>query len=271
MRHAVAFIISVSLALGQSPAFEVASVKPAKPGETGGRLQFLPGGRFVVTNVALIYIVQNVYKLRDYQVVGDPRWMAIINDGYSARYNIEAKAADAATEDQMREMAKALLAERFQLKVHRETRDLSVYALIPAKNGIKLQPSKDDAKAGLGGAILLMDRGWIQGNRISMTSLVQMLSRSVDRPVVDQSGFPEPFDFRLTWTPDTGAASDATADGLCPASFAQGQERLGLKSQTWDCPSIFTAVQDQLGLKFEPQKSPTEVLVIDHVERPSEN
>lgn len=271
MRHAVAFIVSVSLALGQSPAFDVASVKPAKPGETGGRLQFLPGGRFVVTNVALIYILQNVYKLRDYQIVGDPRWMAIINDGYSARYNIEAKAADAATEDQMREMAKALLAERFQLKVHIDTRDLFVYALIPAKAGIKIQPAKEDGKARFSGAILAMDRGWIQGNHVSMTSLIQMLSRSVDRPVVDQSGFSDPFDFRLTWTSDTGAASDATADGLCPASFAQGQERLGLKPQTWSCPSIFTAVQDQLGLKFEPQKRPTEVLVIDHVERPSEN
>lgn len=271
MRYAAACALMASLGFSQTGAFDVASVKPAPPGETGGRIQFLPGGRFSATNVPLNYLIQQIYALRDFQIAGDPRWMAILADGYSARYYIEAKAADSATEDQMREMVKALLADRFQLKVHKEARELPVYALLPAKGGIKLQTAKNSGGPPGTGPILLMDRGWIQGSNVRVEAVIQQLSRSLPRPVVDKTGFTEPFDFRLTWTPDTGTAPDTPADGICPASFAPLQERLKLKPEQWSCPSIFTAVQDQLGLKLEPQKDPTEVLVIDHVERPSAN
>ena len=121
------------------------------------------------------------------------------------------------------------------------------------------------------GALTFVDKGWIQGHAVEMETLLQILTRNTDRPVIGKTGFTEPFDFRLTWTPDTGAASDAASDELCPASFAQAQEELGLKPEAWSCPWIYTAVQDQLGLKLDPQKQPTEVLVIDHVERPSAN
>lgn len=264
-------IATATVLLAQAPAFEVASVRPANPGEPG-RIQFLPGGVFRATDMPLNYLILMIYQLRDvYQIVGDARWMALIADGEKARYNIEARGDPNASEAQVREMVKALLADRFRLKVHQETRDLPVYALVPAKGGIKLRRPEDGGNPRLRGAITFPDRGWIQGHAVSMETLLQVLTRSTDRPVIDKTGFTEPFDFRLTWTPDTGAAPDAPSDGSCPASFAQGQQRLGLKPETWNCPSIYTAVQDQLGLKLNPEKVPMDVLVIDQVERPSAN
>jgi hypothetical protein len=106
-----------------------------------------------------------------------------------------------------------------------------------------------------------------------MRSLIEVLSRSLDRPLVDKTNFTDAFDFKLTWTPDSGASADprTVSDPGCPPSFAALQERLGLKPEAASCPSIFTAVQEQLGLKLDPQKAPIQVLVIDHVERPSAN
>jgi uncharacterized protein (TIGR03435 family) len=266
-------LLAASFALAQAPAtaFEVASVKSSVPGTLGGRMQFLPGGTFSATNAPLNALIQQIYQVRDFQVVGDPRWMALIADGTSARYEIQAKGDPSATEAQVREMVKGLLADRFQLKVHEETRDLPVYALVPAKGGIKLQVTKDNGKPRGSGGILLMDRGWIQGSNIAMPALLLTFSQSklLDRPVVDKTNFTEAFDFRLTWTPE--GASPETQDGSCPASFAPMQERMRMKAEAWSCPSIFTAVQDQFGLKLDPQKDPIEVLVIDHVERPSAN
>ncbi|HEY1760473.1 MAG TPA: TIGR03435 family protein [Bryobacteraceae bacterium] len=268
MRAKLLFLAaSAGLLLAQAPMFEVASVKSAIPGETGGRIQFLPGGRFVANNVALNFIIQQVYEVRDFQLVGAPNMMAMIADSYGARYEIQAKGDESATEAQVREMVKALLAERFQLKVHKETRDLPVYALIPAKSGIRIVASKDDGKPRGRGGIANMDRGWIQGTNVTMPALVQVLSRSMDRPVVDKTNFTEAFQFRLTWTPD----GDAGSDGSCPASFAALQERLGAGTAPASCPSIYSAIQDQMGLKLDAQKDPIEVLVIDHVEKPSAN
>jgi uncharacterized protein (TIGR03435 family) len=267
------WMVAGALALGQTPAFEVASVKPATPGDTGAFVRFLPAGRFSADNVPLNYLLEQTYQLRDFQIVGDPRWMAIIADGYAARYMIEAKGDASADEAQVREMLKALLADRFALKVHKETRELPVYALIPAKTGIKLQGAKDNGRPRGSGGIGFMVRGWIQGNNVVLPSLISALSEVTDRPVVDKTGFSDAFDFRLTWTPDTGTGADAAAptDGSCPSSFTTFQEQRGMKVEIWSCPSIFTAVQDQLGLKLDPQKDPTEVLVIDHVEHPSAN
>lgn len=271
MRVKLFVVLAASAAFAQPqatpPAFEVASVKSAIPGDTGGKFQFLPGGRFVAINVPLDFLIQQIYQVRDFQVVGAPNWMAIIADGTNARYEIQAKGDESATEAQVREMVKALLADRFQLKTHKETRNLPVYALIPAKSGVKLPVAKDNGRPRGGGGLTSMANGWIQGTNVAMALFIQALSRSMDRPVVDKTNFTEAFDFRLTWTPD----SDPPSDGSCPASFAALQERLGPAPAPANCPSIFTAVQEQLGLKLDPQRDPVEVLVIDHVERPSAN
>jgi uncharacterized protein (TIGR03435 family) len=261
------FVLAGSLAFSQTPAFEVASVKSSVPGTIGGRTQFLPGGRFSATNVPLNFLIQQVYGLRDFQIVGAANWMAVIADGYGARYEIQAKGDESATEAQLKEMVKVLLADRFQLKVHKETRELPVYALIPAKAGVKLVVAKDTGRPRGSGGIALMDRGWIQGTNVTMESLIRNLSQSMDRPVVDKTHFTEAFDFKLQWTPD----SDPSTEPGCPASFAVIQEQLKLKPEAASCPSIFTAVQEQLGLNLDAQKDPVEVLEIDHVERPSAN
>jgi uncharacterized protein (TIGR03435 family) len=256
--------LAASVALAQGPAFDVASIRSSDPNEVGGYARFLPGGRFEVHNAQLIFVIQQIYGVWNFQIVNDPKW---ITDWNTARFNIEAKGDESATEAEVREMAKALLAERFQLKVHKETRDLPVYALIPGKTGVKLAVAKDDGRPRGSGGIASIVRGWLQGTNVTMPFVVQVLSTSVDRPVVDKTNFTEAFDFRLTWTPDSEPSSDVD----CPASFAAGWEHLNLKPEPMSCPSIFTAVQEQMGLKLDPQKDPIEVLVIDHVERPSAN
>jgi len=267
-------VVAAPFASCQAPAFEVASVKFSSPGTTGGRMQFLPGGRFIASNVSLTYLLQQIYEVRDFQIAGASKWMSIIADGVNSRYEIEAKAASSSTEVQMREMVKVLLADRFQLNVHKETRELPVYVLTAAKTGMKLAVSGDNARPRGSGAIALMDRGWIQGTNVTMRPLIQILSRSVDRPVVDRTNFTEAFDFKLQWTPDPGASverSTSPSDIGCPSSFTAIQQRLGLKPEVASCPSIFTAVQEQLGLRLDPRREPIEVLVVDHVEPPSAN
>lgn len=268
-------LLAASLILAQSPtpAFDVASVKPSVPGTTGGRTQFLTGGNFRATNVPLDFLIQQIFEVRNFQVVGDSRWMSVIADGDSSRYDIQAKGDPSATEAQVREMVKALLADRFQLKVHREKRELPVYALIPAKTGLKLQPAKETGKPRGSGGIALMAKGWVQGENVALPSLIQVLSRYVDRPVVDESGFAGAFDFRLTFTPNPDGAQEPgeLGDGGCPASFAASQEKRGLKPEPMNCPSVFTAVQEQLGLRLDPRKDLVEALVIDHVAPPSAN
>jgi uncharacterized protein (TIGR03435 family) len=246
-------------------------VKPSTPGTIGGKYEFLPGGRFHATNVPLDFLIQEIYGLRDYQVVGPHAMMTIIADGSNARYDIEATAPESATEAQMKEMVKTLLADRFQLKAHRETSEFSVYALIPAKGGLKFSASKNNANPRSRG-VMSMARGWIQGSNVSMEAFIRNLSRSVDRPVIDKTAFTDGFDFRLTWTPDSppSETDDSTA-GRCPANWDALQQRLGGGAAPVNCPSLFTAIQEQLGLKLDPQKAPIDVLVIDHVEKPSEN
>ncbi|HEY6344754.1 MAG TPA: TIGR03435 family protein [Bryobacteraceae bacterium] len=259
----VLLTLLASLALAQTPptapAFEIASVKSSVPGTLGGRIQFLPGGRFRATNAPFKYLLQEVYQIRDFQIVGDRRWMSIIADGYNARYDIEANASDSTTEIQLREMVKALLADRFQLALHMETRELPVYALAPAKGGIKLrQSSASNAPSGRGG-IAFMVRGWIQGTNVAMPALVRALSELVDRPVVDRTNFTESFDFKLTFTPeDAGRDPNTPWEGACPPGFAAFREQRGLKPEPESCPSIFTAVQEQLGLRLNPQRDPIE-------------
>ena len=232
------------------PSFEVASVRqsPVNAGPVGstrycGGIQFLPGGRFTVTSCQLITVIQQVYGLRDYEVANAPKW---ISEGDASRYDIQAKATNPEDGGQLRLMAQALLADRFQLKVHREMRDLPVYALVAGKNGAKLQAARDDGGPRGSGYVQSIDAGQIHGTNVSMPRFIEALADRLDLPLVDKTGVTEPFDFSLKWAP-----------GQNPADTTR--------------PSIFTAVQEQPGLKLESQKLPVEVLVVDRVERPTEN
>lgn len=253
------------VAQAPGPAFEVASVKRAEPGKTGGRVRFLPGGRFVGENVSLEFVIQQVYGLRDFQVIAAPPLKAIIKDGVGARYEIEGKGRGDATPEQLREMVKTLLADRFQLRVHNETRNLPVYALVPESGG----PKGAHAPDGKGGGIESVAPGWIRGMGTGIGFLAEVLSRYVDRPVVDRTNLKDVLDFDLTWTTIENANAD-TPPG-CHPSVLEMAKRPRYEKTKLSCPSIFTAVREQLGLRLDPQLGPVEVLVIDAVQFPSEN
>ena len=254
--------------LSAQARFEVASIKPDAPGGVStGNLQLLAGGRLSAQKVLLQFFIQNAYELKPYQIVGAPDW---IN---SEGYDIEAKAEGDASPDQMRQMMRALLAERFQMTAHRETREMPVYALTEAKGGFKApgpnelscaEPGPDSPPASdeigpCGRARVTIGRmgsAQIKGGKISMAELARVLSNLMGRTVLERTGVDGEFDVHLQF-------------GLDDAIFGIPRPP-GVAAENGP-PSIFVAVQEQLGLKLESTKGPVEVLVIDHVERPSGN
>jgi uncharacterized protein (TIGR03435 family) len=243
-----------------SPAFEVAAIKPNKSG--GGRSSSgFNNGRFTAENISLKILIQyDAYVIPEAQILGGPDWLT------SQRFNIDAKVDDATAErmeklpyeqrNQLRhQLVQQLLADRFKLAVHWEHKELPVYALVVEKTSTGIHPAKDpnkDSRSSSNGK--LTDEG------VTMTDLAeqmtQILNRELGRVVIDKTGLQGKYDLALTWSPDNHSANftNASADNAAP---------LG--------PSIFTAVKEQLGLKLESTKASVEVLVIDHIEAPSEN
>jgi uncharacterized protein (TIGR03435 family) len=218
-----------------APAFEVVSIKPSVdgPGDSGVKTG---NGRVSAHNVTLKRCMRSAYDVPEAQIVGGPKWLD------EERYNIEAKAAGPVDDRELAAMMQAMLAERFQLVFHRETRPLSGYALVVAKGGLKLKASEPDTASRAN-----TDRGRIEAEGCTMALVAQKLAEAVHLPVVDQTAVAGQFSFTLKWTPDE----------------MQAKEPGG--------PSLFTAVQEQLGLKLEGRKVPTEVLVIDRAEKASAN
>ena len=259
------------------PSFEVASIKLNHSGDRRGGLG-LPPGRFTATNAKTKLLIAFAYHVQDFQVSEGPSWVD------SERYDIDAKEEDGLAAraeklppdqraDQVRLMLRSLLAERFKLKVSHATKELPVYALAVAKNGPKLHEQKpgDNYANGIQGAngpsmgphTLGMRPGRLTGQGISMAELIMILSQQLGRIVLDQTGLRGNYDFTLQWTLDqTSSAIAPEPDGGKPAADTTSES---------SGPSIFTAIQEELGLKLEPTKGPVNVLVIDHIERPSEN
>ncbi|MBZ5601510.1 MAG: TIGR03435 family protein [Acidobacteriia bacterium] len=214
------------------PAFEVASIKPGDASRRHG-FPMLAGARVVATNVTAKTLIEIAYDVRKPQVSGGPNWLD------SEGFDIEAKSARSLSGPQMRLMLQSLLADRFKLTLHRETREQPVYDLVVAKGGPKLKAA-DPKEAGA----LRVGKGQVTGMKAPMSWLAQFLSgEALDRLVIDQTGLGGEYDFTLQWTPDASA----------------------------DSPSIFTAVQEQLGLQLRAEKGPVEVLVVDRLEKPSAN
>jgi bla regulator protein blaR1 len=239
-------IAMATLTLAQTPGsekraeFEVASIKPTAT-QGSFTFDFPPGGRFTARNVTLNLLLRVAYQLQDYQISGGPGWIT------SAGFDIQASAAAGTGElprEQVLHMVQALLADRFRLVLHRETRQLPIYALVVGKTGPKLQAA--DSSASPNGTIKM---GQLLTKKMSVTALANILTFDLKRPVRDETGLEGDFAFTLEWT------------------LGLGESDAGPSSR----PSLFTAVQEQLGLKLESTKGPVEVLVIDHVERPSEN
>jgi bla regulator protein blaR1 len=261
-----------------SPVYDVASIKPNKSGTNMVRLMFTPDG-LSATNGTLQMLINAAYRVENNQISGAPNWVN------SERYDIEAK-MDSSTADELRKlseddrrdvrqrMLQALLADRFKLTIHRETKELAVFALVVAKDGPKFQEAKPGdtypngikGPDGHGGAgMMFMGREGLTVQGIPIADLVRHLSRQLGRTVVDKTGLTGKYDFTLKWTPDERQAPMFKgAEGSQPGTG-------GTAAPESSGPSIFTAIQEQLGLKLESEKGPVNILIIDHVEKPSEN
>ncbi len=188
--------------------FEVASVKPSAPNVAGMFLQPLPGGNLRMTGATLKNLIAFAYNVREFSISDGPDWASY------DRFDIDARVGNpAGTAQQIRERLKALLAERFQLLTHTESKEQSVYVLVVAKNGPVLREAKPDASP------MIRKQGTtITGAGIGMAMLVLNLANSVNRPVLDKTGLTGKYDFKLEWSPDalTGSSSIPAAgrDGL---------------------------------------------------------
>lgn len=260
------------------PSFEVASIKPNRSGDMRMRLGIRPG-MFSATGVSAKLLITYAYNVQPFQLSGGPSWLD------SEKYDIEAKEEDSLNEElqklppdqrdePIRLRVQSLLADRFKLSLTRQAKELPVYALVVAKNGPKLQSAKpgDTYPNGFKGpdgrahpGRMGMGPGQLAAQGVPLALLAQQLSQQLGRTVLDQTGLKGNYDFELKWTPDQSpGAMPMSPEGIRPGSDnAPPPDSSG--------PSIFTAIQEQLGLKLEPTRGPVEVLVINHIERPSED
>lgn len=248
--HVIAALLIAPTLFAQAAAsnFEVASVKLSAPNQRGYGIVPEPGGGLKVRNAPLATVIAEAYGIQAFQLAGVPGW------ANSARYDIDARAADPqATGRQIRQMLEGLLAERFHLSIHRETKDLPLYSLVVAKGGPKLSPAQDLSRHGVdfrdGGLILL-------GHAATMEEVAEALSFRVQRPVTDRTGLDGRYDFRVEFTPDESIPRF-------------GEEKPA--SGDPDGSSLFTALQEQIGLRLQSGKGPIGIIVVDHVERPTAN
>ena len=254
MRHAAIALVLLLAQQSPRPAFEVATIKRNVAVVDVGTMGFEPGGRFRAVKVPPLWLISTAYgesqhPLFEWQIEGAPAWLQ------SEYYDITAKAGpDVALlppQEAFRKipiLLRSLLEERFALRAHRETRQLPIYALtFSGKSGVlgprltrsTLDCMKELARCGFNGGNGHITAGWI-----TVEMLANRLSNATQRLVVDRTGLSGRFDVELEWSPD---------------------------QSTSDKPSLFTALDEQLGLKLESVRAPVDVLVIDHVERPTED
>jgi uncharacterized protein (TIGR03435 family) len=242
--------------------FEVVSIKPNKSGDARSRTDAAPNGRVMATNVPLNDLVRTAFELQlQEMVVGDraPAWIT------TDRWDIEAKAAGEPGPQQMREMLRNLLVDRFKLVSRREARNMPTYALVLARNdrqlGPQLRRSTLDCQAQVAASRVpgttpgtvqqcggRNGRGTIATFGVPLSSFAKSLSPAAGRYVFDATGLTDRFDLDLKWTPDPDGGAAAQSDGV----------------------SLFTAIQEQLGLRLEPRQAPVNVFVIESAEQPAE-
>jgi uncharacterized protein (TIGR03435 family) len=291
IRAGVALAAFVSLAAGadlgaqtaapQEPRFEVMSIKRNTGGGAGSMMAVQPGGRVSVRNLPVQQVILRAYGIQPFQLAGGSDWLQ------TERYDIEAKPSDGAivTDDAINAMLRAMLADRFKLKMRRETRQSAIYELMFARSdrrfGEKLRQTSADCvvqrNRGTESGGSLPDAARVRGedpipcgmvmtggNRIAaggetMTRFATMLAPRVQRIVVDNTGLTGLYDFDLQFLPDQGYGR-ASADGP-----------IRMYLVTADVPPLLTAIQEQLGLKLQPARGAVEYVVIESIERPSED
>jgi uncharacterized protein (TIGR03435 family) len=247
-------------ALAQQPSetFEVASIRQDKSGAETGLVSALPSGRFTVTNLSLRQLIPYAFGLRSYEVIGGPDWL--IEDRFdivaTAGHAVQARSDGPPLELLM--MFQDLLGTRFYLQTHRETREMPVFLLTVGTTNKRLGPNISTSDVDCAATVAIpaaqatrssacnveIRSGHLTAGAITMSQFVRNLASTLQRPVIDKTGFQGSFNIDLDWAPD---ANDTTK------------------------PSLVTALQEQLGLKLESSRGPVEVVVIDRIEHPSEN
>jgi uncharacterized protein (TIGR03435 family) len=237
---------------GKDPLlFEVASIKPTPPDERRGIVHQLPGGQsYEAIGAPLRMIMTVAYTVTDRQISGGPDW---IN---TDRWNIEAKAERRGTSDELHDALAHLLEDRFKLNLHRETRDLPAYLLTVDKKGLKMpvHDAADMVHEPIGGRFQDGELH-LAGQNVAMNYFAFFLSRVMPLNVVDKTGLQERYDVNLHYVQEGRVNGDG---GASPAPPVDG-------------PDLITAPREQLGLRLEKGRGSVEYLVIEHVDKPSEN
>lgn len=292
MRLYLLAVISSAALFGQAsaarPAFEVASIKPSAP---AGIRQIrvglhMDGSQVSGASLSVQNLIRIAFRVKNYQISG-PDWMA------SERFDISAKLPAGASEREVPEMLQTMLEDRFQMKMHRESKELAVYGLVMGKGGVKLQESPEDSgqqkqsdqgRAGVnvaasgqaGGVTINYGNGAyftfaddrLEGHKLSVAAMADVLTRFTDRPVVNMTDLQGNYDFVLELSHEDFRAM------MIRSAIAAGVQLSPRAMQLADAASgdsLFAAVE-KLGLKLEARKAPVEVLVIDHIEKtPTEN
>ncbi len=244
MRPTLLILLAVFCAAAQNdapPTFDSASIKPNHSGSGSSSSHTRPANVEMV-NYSLFQVLAHAYQLKDYQIQA-PDWMS------SERFDILAKAPFGTPEKALPAMLQTLLAERFKLVAHRETKEFPVYCMVVAKGGFKLQA----VEAGPGGMNSNSDEmgGQLKATRTTLERMAQWLSQRVDRPVIDMTGIQGSFDFELKYSRDNAKAES---------------------DNTPHYPIVPLAIQEQLGLRLEKRTAPIEILIVDRAEKvPVEN
>jgi uncharacterized protein (TIGR03435 family) len=244
-------VMAAAQTAGQKLSFHVASVKANAHSGFSPTTRRVAGNRFAVTGMPLLPLIMDAYNLRDWQIVGGPTWIntdqwdieAVADDGVNLQV-FDFENPGRPTPSAL--MVQSLVENRFQFKFHRETKELPVYELTVAKNGPKLNVSRDKSAVNR-----RVTRGEIDIEAFPFATFVYLLARQLDRALIDKTNLQGLYDIKLRWSTElkTGAEPSSSSDR----------------------PSIFTALHEQLGLRLESSKGPVEVLVIDSVQRATGN
>jgi uncharacterized protein (TIGR03435 family) len=231
--------------------FDVASIKPSQPGGGIYTIKPLPGGSgYTAQNAPFKLMIALMYKVPMRQIIGGPDWID------TDRFDVEARADQPYSVDDLHVMFQNLLADRFNLKFHKEIKEGPVYALSVDKSGLKMKA--DGTGQALGIPIVPATGGGFSGTRVPIQYLCWWLGQQLQndgRPVIDETGLDQSYDFTLSFAPQL--PPNVSRDSLPP--------------EIQNLPSIFDALKQQLGLKLEAKKGPVEYFVIDHVDKPSAN
>lgn len=235
------------------PTFDVVTVKPSKPDEPGKMFR-VEGRRFSTVNTTVGDMVGFAYGIHPKQLVNAPAWVTTDKFDIAGTPDLDGAPSD----HQWKSMIQKMLADRFQLKFHNDTRELSAYALTVAKTGPKLEKSQGDPN-GLPG-LWFSQLGNFHVQNATMRDFTQVMQATVlDRPVVDQTNLEGRWNFNLKWTADESQFAGMGVKITPPADAADAP------------PPLFTAIQEEIGLKLDATKTSVPVFVVDHIEKPSEN